>query len=551
MTVWEGILDGPLMDVLGWTLIHSLWQGVLIALGLAAALRLVPRRFANTRYSLAGLALTACLVFPLLTFLHLQHTPPAALAASLAVVADSGGPVLAGAAPTVDGSWLALLFPWLTHCWLLGVLLLSTKMALEYRQVRRLVGHDVRPVAPELLRQCAALAEALGVRRGWRLLESLEVDVPMVIGWFHPVILLPAAIVTGLKPEQIAMILSHELAHVRRHDYLVNLVQTAAEILLFFHPAVWWISRQMRNEREHCCDDIAVGLCRDPIGYARTLADTEELRHTHRAFAVAATGGDLKLRVTRLFSQHTCHPNWGSRSLVALCLMGLLLGTGLAARVQATVKPMLAPEPMPAPAASPKPSPVLPVAAAEPRTTPVPHTVASPTKPLVQAPPVAKASALQQLAQRLHPAAPVVKKPTAKPLTPVLVAETTPARPAPVQLASLKPVSAPRLPEVRSAVAVATPAPDYPSMAKRAGWEAEVAVRFVVESDGRVAQVEFADPELRPAFRKAVQNALQQWRYEPRREDGQAVAEARTRVFSFSLSDGSECKLITGSRICR
>ena len=124
----------------------------------------------------------------------------------------------------------------------------------------------------------APLATAAHLRGRVRLLESTLVDVPTVIGWIKPVILLPASALSGLKPHQLEAILAHELAHIRRHDYLVNLLQTLVETLLFYHPAVWWLSRRIRAERENCCDDLAVSLCGDPYTYAQALADLEELR---------------------------------------------------------------------------------------------------------------------------------------------------------------------------------------------------------------------------------------------------------------------------------
>lgn len=547
MTGWEGMLDEVWMEALGWTLIHSLWQGVLVALGLMAALRLTPRRYANARYGMAGFALFLALVLPVLTFIHLKPEAGAA-AAGGAVVSDGLQLVQAASAA---GSWIEQIFPWVTHAWMLGVLLLSVKMGFEYQQVRQLVRRGVRPVPEALQRQCQALAEALGVHRAWRLLESVEVDVPMVIGWMKPVILLPAAVLTGLKPEQLDMILAHELAHVRRHDYLVNLIQTAAEILLFYHPAVWWISRQMRHEREHCCDDIAVALCCDPIGYARTLADTAELRHSHLPLAMAASGGDLKLRVTRLFAHHACHPHWGSRSLVAVCLMALTVGTGIAARVQAMVSPDFDPLSIPV-VRQAVVEPVLTRATASPELSlPSP---ALPALALVAPGPARQASApaLEPVARQLREArasvpAPAESKPVARPL----VAEPVKSAPAPVQVASLAKVPAASLQDVRAAVPRATPAPEYPTVARRAGWEAEVSVRFTIGADGRISGIEFADADLHPSFRKAVTSALRQWRYTPRQEGGQKVSETHTRVFSFSLDDDGQCHTVTGSRICR
>jgi hypothetical protein len=133
-----------------------------------------------------------------------------------------------------------------------------------------------------------------------RLLESTLVRAPTTIGWLRPVILLPASAFTGLTLQQLELILAHELAHIRRHDYLVNLFHVAAETLLFYHPAVWWVSRQARIEREHACDDLAVAVCGDPIAYARALTQMERLRKDAPLLAIAADGGKLSARIRRL-----------------------------------------------------------------------------------------------------------------------------------------------------------------------------------------------------------------------------------------------------------
>ena len=132
------------------------------------------------------------------------------------------------------------------------------------------------------------------------MFESLLVEVPTVIGWLRPMILLPASALVGLSPQQLESLLVHELAHIRRHNYLVNLVQTTVETLLFYHPAVWWVSQQVREEREDCCDDLAVAVCGDVLVYARALAELEQLRAVGPHLAVAANGGHLLRRIQRL-----------------------------------------------------------------------------------------------------------------------------------------------------------------------------------------------------------------------------------------------------------
>ena len=155
----------------------------------------------------------------------------------------------------------------------------------------------------------SSLCLRLRVSRPVRLCESVLVEVPTVIGWLRPVILVPASALTGLSAEQLEALLAHELAHIKRYDYLINLLQTAVETLLFYHPAVWWLSAQIRQEREHCCDDLAVATCGDVLTYARALAELEQLRSVAPQLAVAANGGALINRIQRLVGSpvHASH----------------------------------------------------------------------------------------------------------------------------------------------------------------------------------------------------------------------------------------------------
>jgi hypothetical protein len=165
-----------------------------------------------------------------------------------------------------------------------------------------------------------------------QVVQSAAVHVPLVVGWLRPVVMLPASALTGLSPAQLESIIAHELAHVRRHDYLVNALQSVAEVLLYYHPACWWISHRIRVEREHCCDDMAVALCGDGVTYASALADLE----THRrqaAFALAATDGPLLQRVRRVIAPASAaqRPAGWAGSLAPIALMIVLMAGAQAA----------------------------------------------------------------------------------------------------------------------------------------------------------------------------------------------------------------------------
>ncbi len=172
----------------------------------------------------------------------------------------------------------------------------------------------------------------LGIRRAVQVVQSAVVQVPLVVGWLRPIVMLPASALSGLSPAQLESIIAHELAHVRRHDYLVNVLQSVAEALLYYHPACWWISRRIRVEREHCCDDIAVAMCGDGVTYATALADLET-RRRDAAFALAATDGPLIQRVRRVIApaSDTHGPASWAGSLAPLAVMLVLLAGAQAA----------------------------------------------------------------------------------------------------------------------------------------------------------------------------------------------------------------------------
>ena len=188
----------------------------------------------------------------------------------------------------------------ITIWWLVGVSLLLVRMAGGWWYVRRLHHLAMKMTASPWQAPCRRIAYRLGLPAAAHVVESALVDVPTVVGWLRPAILLPIAAMAALSPAQIEAVLAHELAHIRRHDYAVNLLQTIAETVLFYHPAVWWLSTRVRIEREHCCDEVAVRISGDAVAYVRALAELEARRTSSPALALAATGGSLLERVRRI-----------------------------------------------------------------------------------------------------------------------------------------------------------------------------------------------------------------------------------------------------------
>jgi beta-lactamase regulating signal transducer with metallopeptidase domain/type II secretory pathway component GspD/PulD (secretin) len=306
-----------LVPCLGWTLVHFLWQGLAIVVWLMICLRMLRSGPAHQRYLAGCAALVAMVLAPAITFNHLARETASerpALTTDFISSAAPVEPVRSDAAPGPDvvvafkavkpsaslAEQLERGLPWLVIAWAAGVFALSGRLLIGWLQVRRLTRIAAIPLEGLWGERLADLAKRLNVSKPVRLLQSALVEVPTVIGWLRPVILLPASCLAGLTTTQLEAVLAHELAHIRRHDYLVNLLQSVTETLLFYHPAVWWVSRRIREEREHCCDDLAVRTCGDRVAYARALATLEELRLVPPQLAVAAGGAPLLERIRRL-----------------------------------------------------------------------------------------------------------------------------------------------------------------------------------------------------------------------------------------------------------
>jgi Zn-dependent protease with chaperone function len=351
----------PAAQAVAWALLQFVWQGTAIGAVTALALFVLRGGAADVRYVVASVGMTLMLTLPIVTGVQKYHAFQSVTRAEGTTSAVFNDGVLAlndgvhvifdrvqvvdpasapprgrSASSTPTPRRFMAIAPAFLGLWLAGVTLLTLRLVTGWIWMQRWRTHDVRPVEPAWDLMLAQLSRRLHLRRTIALLESTRVDVPTVIGWLKPVVLLPASAIAALSPSQLEAILAHELAHIRRHDYLVNLLQTLVETLLFYHPAVWWVSRRIRMERENCCDDLAVSLCGDPVAYANALADLESLRASVPSYrrldrtAIAATGGSLLQRVRRLVGVRAAHtgvrPAWLAASAALLLVGGMTLG---------------------------------------------------------------------------------------------------------------------------------------------------------------------------------------------------------------------------------
>ncbi len=324
---------------LGWTLVHFLWEGA--ALALLFYIFLAFTRSARVRYAAGVITLALMSAAPVVTFVLLKSQPAPALdsgsthqvIASLQVAAklaidNSVGPVHAPL-PSID--WLSCA----VWAWFGGVLVFALRALGGWILLERLHREKSAPLAANLAKRCLQLQERLGLTRTVRYLHTRLVGAPAVMGWFRPVVLIPISAMTGLSSEQLEAVIAHELAHIKRLDCFVNLFQIAAETVLFYHPAIWWVSNCVRAERENCCDDIAVGICGNAGDYARALTMMETWRAAP-ALVMAANNGSLRSRVGRLLGVQAITrsiPRGGLAAVGVLCAAGALFATTTANRV--------------------------------------------------------------------------------------------------------------------------------------------------------------------------------------------------------------------------
>ena len=316
---WIGTTS--LFEVAGMTIVHFLWQGTVVAAAVALVLAMLDRRGARERYAVSLAGMIAMLAAPVITFYTVFRSGGEA---SGAIPGDLAMPEAMSALSLEQ--FLAPLLPWIAVFWLTGAATLQLRLLIQWMTVQQL-RRSARSESPERWQfMVDELRRRLGISRAVKIAESALVAVPSVAGSLRPIILMPAGVMSALTPAMLRGIIAHELAHIRRHDYAVNLLQNVFESLLFFHPAVWWLSHRIRVEREFCCDDLALAHCGDRAEYARALHELDQFRFKSRQFVPAFTGGSLMDRIARIAgirlpSGRRVHGAWLA-PLVALLLVG-------------------------------------------------------------------------------------------------------------------------------------------------------------------------------------------------------------------------------------
>jgi D-alanyl-D-alanine endopeptidase (penicillin-binding protein 7) len=327
-------LSNAFVPSLGWALLHFVWQGALI--GCATAVLLVALRNARPerRYAVACLALLLCFIWPAADFVSMLLDDSDTAAARALPPASAPAAVLRDAVDVL--AWLQQHLDWIVGAWAACAAAFGLRMALGLVWVGR--ASHVRAASAQSNEErvwqtkLARLAARCGIDRQVRLRIVDSLASPVTAGCWRPVVLVPAALVTGMPPQLLEALLAHELGHVRRHDYLVNLVQNVIEALLFYHPAVWWISRRIRHEREQIADDFAARRLGEPRRLAQALSELERLQFSGHHLAQAAAGGDLMARIRRLVRPDPQALDWRA----AIPVLGLVLACAASAHALAT-----------------------------------------------------------------------------------------------------------------------------------------------------------------------------------------------------------------------
>ncbi len=318
----------PVAQAISSALIQFIWQGIFVAFCVSLAMFFLRKQNPRIRYAVCCGALLILAALPVVTAIAL-YDPFASASAGPAAITLTIRAVWTGAQSSTAlpfEHWLSVAQPWILKLWILGVVFFSMRLAYlsaSLSSVRRFAS----PPAASILAVANALARRMGARRAIRVLVTANSDGPSVVGWLRPAILFPAATLLNLTPDQLEAILAHEIAHLRRYDDVVNIAQSVIETVLFYHPAIWWLSNRIRDERELCCDDLAVRVSGNPLCYARALTALERLRVQPPSLSVATIGiasSPLEYRIRRLVDNERT-PEYGSSSLAGFLALSLAI----------------------------------------------------------------------------------------------------------------------------------------------------------------------------------------------------------------------------------
>jgi len=327
MNLTQTWIESSWMKALGWTFVHSIWQIAFIGLLLFIVLKCIPGRSAHTRYTISTLALWTTLVTALCTFIIM-------LPDQKNITEVSGNIILVTATNSVSlanqlSTWLEARMPMMLSIWLGGVAILMLRLIFSLGWVSHL-RYDSFP-QEQLQSTLNHIIRRLKLNVKATTAESHHIQSPVTIGHLKPLVLFPIGIINQLTPNEVEAILTHELAHIVRRDYLANIMQSFIETLFYYHPVTWWISRMVRSERENRADDLAVSWCGDHLGYAKALFTIQEMQAEsipNLAVGFASRKGAMLARIQRILNvPYKNHNQMEKTVLLSLCSLCFLAFT--------------------------------------------------------------------------------------------------------------------------------------------------------------------------------------------------------------------------------
>ncbi len=330
MNFIQSLFPEELIETIGWTLFHSLWQATVVLLILVFVLFLMKKYSPRVRYLIAFSGLIICLIISAFTA-HKSYTfakekvairetlinnpleLKELLKSKLSIENGSGSSPIFSSINTIKfRAFMQRNFPIVFALWILGMFYFLFRMVGGVIHLQQLRTRQITIPEEFWLNKFNEISDKLGITKSVELLQSAVVKIPMLLGYFKPVVILPISLMTGLSNKEIEAVIAHELAHLKRHDYLFNIIQSVIEAVFFYHPAVWLISRIIRNEREHSCDDLAIQCTGDKLNYIKALATAQELNtksSPNYAMAFSINKGGLLDRVKRIKNQNTMKNN--------------------------------------------------------------------------------------------------------------------------------------------------------------------------------------------------------------------------------------------------
>jgi len=324
------------LHALGATLFHSLWLGVILALLAGLVMFTTRKASAAMRYNLLTICLALFVVAIFFTFYKELQKPIGSIAEQVVINLPSGAtdqPVIANVQQDMYSGLNKMLSLWNAYAyqivliWFLIICGKSIQLVVGLNGVYHLRKHKTYAAGKQWDEKLAILAEKLGLSQSVKIMQSGIAQAPMVVGHFKPLILIPLGLLTGLSNAEVEAILSHELAHIKRKDYLVNLLQSFIEIVFFFNPAVLWVSQLIKTEREHCCDDLAIACVSDRKNYVQALIFCQEFKQRAPAYAMAITGkkGSLLHRASRMLFNTNSTLNKMEKTILTIALVSVVV----------------------------------------------------------------------------------------------------------------------------------------------------------------------------------------------------------------------------------